>query len=36
VDFNKLHNRSEDVEMVIVLCGLATVVFVARAESVRI
>jgi hypothetical protein len=36
VDFNKLHNRSEDVEMLIVLCGLATVVFVARAESVRI
>ena len=36
VDFTKLHNRSEDVEMVVVLCGLATVVFVARAESVRV
>ena len=36
VDFNKLHNRSEDVEMVIALCGLATVVFVARAENVRV
>ena len=36
VDFTKLHNRSEDVEMVVVLCGLATVVFVARAESVGV
>jgi hypothetical protein len=35
IDFNKLHNRSEHVEMVILLFGLATVVFVARAESVR-
>jgi hypothetical protein len=35
VDFNKLHNRSENVEMAILLFGLATVVFVARAESVR-
>jgi hypothetical protein len=35
IDFNKLHNRSEDVEMAILLFGLVTVVFVARAESVR-
>jgi Domain of unknown function (DUF4149) len=35
IDFNKLHNRSEDVEMAILLLGVATVVFVARAESVR-
>jgi hypothetical protein len=35
IDFNKLHNRSEDVEMAILLLGAATVVFVARAESVR-
>jgi hypothetical protein len=33
VDFNKLHNRSEDVEGVIMLLGLATVVLVASAES---
>jgi hypothetical protein len=31
--FNKLHNRSEHVEEAILLLGLATVVFVARAES---
>ena len=36
IDFNKLHNRSEHVEMVILLFGLATVVLVARAESVRV
>src|ERR1700677_2712116 len=36
IDFNKLHNRSEDVEMAILLFGVATVVFVARAESVRL
>jgi hypothetical protein len=36
IDFDKLHNRSEHVELVILLCGLATVVLVARAESVRI
>jgi len=36
IDFNKLHNRSEDVEMAILLFGLVTVVFVARAESVRV
>ena len=35
VDFNKLHNRSEFVEEAILLLGLATVVLVARAESVR-
>jgi hypothetical protein len=35
IDFNKLHNRSENVEMAILLFGLATVVLVARAESVR-
>ena len=34
-DFNKLHNRSENVELVILLMGLATVVLVARAESVK-
>jgi hypothetical protein len=33
IDFNKLHNRSEHVEEAIVLLGLATVVFVAAAES---
>jgi hypothetical protein len=31
--FNKLHNRSEHVEAVLMLLGIATVVFVARAES---
>src|ERR1700721_4693976 len=35
VDFNKLHNRSENGEMAILFFGVATVVFVARAESVR-
>ncbi len=35
IDFNKLHNRSENVELAILLFGLATVVLVARAESVR-
>ena len=34
--FNKLHNRSEDVELAILLLGLATVVLVARAETARI
>jgi hypothetical protein len=33
VDFNKLHNRSEHVELAILLLGLATVLLVARAES---
>jgi len=35
IDFNKLHLRSENVEMAILLFGLATVVLVARAESVK-
>jgi hypothetical protein len=34
-DFNRLHNRSEDVEGIILLLGLATVVLVARAETGR-
>ncbi|HEY1766273.1 MAG TPA: DUF4149 domain-containing protein [Terracidiphilus sp.] len=33
--FNKLHNRSEDVEMAILLMGIATVALVARAETAR-
>ena len=33
VDFEKLHRRSESVEGAILLLGLATVVFVARAET---
>jgi hypothetical protein len=35
IDFNKLHHRSEHVELAILLFGLATLVLVARAESVR-
>jgi hypothetical protein len=35
VHFNKLHNRSEHVELAILLLGLATVVLVARAETAR-
>jgi hypothetical protein len=35
IDFNKLHNRSVIVEEVVLLFGIATVVLVARAESVR-
>jgi hypothetical protein len=35
VDFNRLHRRSERVEQAILLLGLATVVLVARAETVR-
>ena len=35
-DFNRLHNRSENVELAILLLGIATVVLVARAESNRI
>jgi hypothetical protein len=31
--FNKLHNRSEQIEVAILLLGLATVVLVAAAES---
>lgn len=34
-DFNKLHNRSEDVEMFILLLGMGTVVTVAWAEAHR-
>jgi len=34
-DFNKLHNRSEDVEMAILLLGVGTVVTVAWAETAR-
>ncbi len=33
MDFDKLHHRSENVEGVILLLGLATVVFMAKAES---
>ena len=33
--FNKLHHRSEYVEEVVLLLGLATVVLVARAETTR-
>jgi len=36
VHFNKLHNRSEHVEEAILLLGLATVVLVARAETMRV
>lgn len=36
VHFNKLHNRSEQVESVIILLGIATVVLVARAESAHV
>ncbi len=35
IDFNKLHQRSVHVEMAVMLFGIATVVLVARAESVR-
>jgi hypothetical protein len=35
IHFNKLHNRSTYVEEAVLLLGLATVVLVARAESVR-
>jgi hypothetical protein len=33
IDFNKLHNRSEDMEGMILLLGLATVVLIAKAET---
>jgi len=36
IHFNMLHNRSEHVEMAILLLGIATVVLVARAESTRV
>ena len=35
VHFNKLHNRSMLVEEIVLLLGVATVVFIARAETVR-
>ena len=35
IHFNKLHNRSEHVEEIILLFGLATVTLVAAAESTR-
>jgi Domain of unknown function (DUF4149) len=35
IHFNKLHRRSTLVEEIVLLFGIATVVFVARAESVR-
>ncbi|HEX8811468.1 MAG TPA: DUF4149 domain-containing protein [Terracidiphilus sp.] len=35
IHFNKLHRRSTLVEEMVLLLGLATVVFVARAETVR-
>jgi hypothetical protein len=36
IHFNKLHRRSTWVEEIVLLFGIATVVFVARAESVRV
>jgi hypothetical protein len=36
IHFNKLHNRSEHLEMAILLLGIATVALVARAETSRI
>lgn len=36
VDFNRLHNRSTNVEGAVLLLGLATVVLIARAESVPV
>jgi hypothetical protein len=35
IHFNKLHKRSTYVEEIVLLFGLATVVFIARAETVR-
>jgi hypothetical protein len=35
-DFNRLHNRSEHVELAVLLLGLATVVLIAHSESTRI
>ncbi|MGA7343314.1 MAG: DUF4149 domain-containing protein [Terracidiphilus sp.] len=34
--FNKLHNRSEDVELAILLLGLGVVALVAQAETTRV
>jgi hypothetical protein len=36
IDFNKLHNRSENVELAILLAGLFTVMLVAKAETSRV
>ena len=36
VDFNRLHNRSEGIEFLIVLLGIATVALIARSETTRI
>jgi MFS superfamily sulfate permease-like transporter len=35
-DFNRLHNRSEHVELAILLLGIGSVILVARAETVRL
>jgi len=35
IHFNQLHNRSEQVETVLLLLGIATVAFIARAETTR-
>ena len=35
IDFKKLHRRSENVEGMIILLGLASVVLVAQAESIK-
>jgi hypothetical protein len=35
IDFKKLHSRSENVEGMIILLGLASVVLVAQAESIK-
>ena len=35
-DFNRLHHRSEHVEALLLLLGIATIVFVARAESIGV
>ena len=35
IHFNKLHRRSTLVEEIVLLFGIATVVFVARAETIR-
>ena len=36
IDFNKLHNRSEHVEKIILLFGIAAVVLIAKAESTKL
>ena len=36
IDFNKLHNRSENVELFILIFGIATVALVAHAEGARV